>query len=77
MKEKMTESEQSPRPLLPPEDLSLPILVPFLLYSKPMLDCESLKVSAVVTNKLDPDRPYLAEDDVVLLDPPISLTVSI
>lgn len=63
--------------MLPPEDLSLPILVPFLLYAKPMLDCESLKVSAVVTNKLDPDHPYLAEDDVVLLDPPISLTVSI
>lgn len=55
----------------------MPILIPFLLYTKPMLDCESLKVSAVVTNKLDPDQPYLAEDDVVLVDPPISVTVSI
>lgn len=55
----------------------MPILIPFALYSKPMLDCESLKVSAVVTNKLDPERPYLAKDDVVLVDPPISVTVSI
>lgn len=55
----------------------MPILIPFLLYAKPMLDCECLKVSAMVTNKLDPDRPYLAEDDVVLVDPPISVTVSI
>lgn len=60
----------------PPEDLSVPILIPFLLYTKPMLECESLKVSAMVTNKLDPDHPYLAEDDVVLADPPISVTVS-
>lgn len=60
----------------PPEDLSVPILIPFLLYTKPMLDCESLKVSAVVTNKLEPDCPYLAEDDVVLVDPPLSVTVS-
>lgn len=55
----------------------MPILIPFLLYTKPMLDCESLKVSAMVTNKLDPDHPYLAEDDVVLVDPPVSVTVSI
>lgn len=55
----------------------MPILIPFLLYTKPMLDCESLKVSAMVTNQLDPDHPYLAEDDVVLVDPPISVTVSI
>lgn len=60
----------------PPEDLSVPILIPFLLYTKPMLECDCLKVSAMVTNKLEPDRPYLAEDDVVLADPPISVTVS-
>lgn len=62
--------------LQPSKDLFVPILIPFLLYSKPMLDCESLKVSAVVTNKLDPDQPYLAEDDVVLVDPPISVTMT-
>lgn len=60
----------------PPEDLSVPILIPFLLYTKPMLECDSLKVSAMVINNLEPDRPYLAEDDVVLADPKISVTVS-
>lgn len=60
----------------PPVDLYVPILIPFSLYTKPMLECESLKVSAVVTNKLEPDRPYLAEDDVVLADPLLSVTVS-
>lgn len=62
--------------LLHPPELSVPILIPFLLYTKPMLDCESLKVTAMVTNQLDPNHPYLAEDDVVLVDPPISVTVS-
>lgn len=57
-------------------DLSIPILVPFSVYQKPMLECDSMKVSAVVTDKQNPDNPYLAEDDVVLLDPPISVTVS-
>jgi len=41
-----------------------------------MLDCNSLKVSALVTDKERPNNMYLAEDDVVLIDPPISLTVS-
>lgn len=65
------------KPLLPPEDLSVPVLIPFALYTKPMLDCESMKVSAMVTNKVDPDQAYLAKDNVVLVNPPISLTVSI
>lgn len=56
--------------------MSIPILVPFLSYNKAMLDCESMKVSAMVTDKLKPDNPYLAEIDVVLLDPPISIKVS-
>lgn len=34
-----------------------------------------MKVSVVVTDKLNPDNTYVAEDDIVLLDPPISLTV--
>lgn len=55
----------------------MPILIPFVLYTKPMLDCESMQVSAVVTNKLDPDRPHLAKDNVVLVNPPVSVTVSI
>lgn len=41
-----------------------------------MLDCEGMKVSAVIIDKQNPDNLYLAEDDIVLLDPPISVTVS-
>lgn len=63
--------------MLPPEDLSVLILVPFALYATPMLDCESMKVSAIVTNKLDPEQTYLAKYNVVLVNPPISVTVSI
>lgn len=74
----MTENEQALQEvLLPPEDLSVPILVPFTLYTSPMLDCESMKVSATVTNQLDPDQTYLAKYNVVMVDPPISVTVSI
>lgn len=36
-----------------------------------------MKIEALVTNKQKPDQVYLAEDDVVLVDPPLSLTVSI
>ncbi|KAI9546099.1 hypothetical protein NQZ68_030686 [Dissostichus eleginoides] len=56
--------------LLPRRDLFIPIRVPFLAYNKAMLDCNSLKVSALVTDKERPNNRYLAEDDVVLIDPP-------
>lgn len=61
---------------LSPAELSIPVLVPFQNYAQPMLDCEGMKVSALVVDKLNPDKLYLAEDDVVLLDPPITVTVS-
>ncbi|XP_044077572.1 protein-glutamine gamma-glutamyltransferase 5 [Siniperca chuatsi] len=57
-------------------DLSIPILVPFLAYHKHMMECDSMKVSALVTDKQKPNNTYLAQYDVVLLDPPISVTVS-
>lgn len=56
--------------------LSIPIVVPFMEYYKPMLECGAMKVSALVVDKLFPDSPYLAADDLVLLTPPISVTVS-
>lgn len=56
-------------------ELSIPVLIEFSVYNKPMLECASMKVSVVVTDKLNPDNIYVAEDDIVLLDPPISLTV--
>ncbi|XP_023256921.1 protein-glutamine gamma-glutamyltransferase 5-like [Seriola lalandi dorsalis] len=62
--------------LQPGKDLSIPVLVPFSSYHKHMVQLDSLKISAIVTDKQNPDIKYLAEDDVVLLDPPISVTVS-
>lgn len=62
--------------LLSLEDLSIPILVPFLAYNKHMVKCESMKVSVMVTDKQKPNNIYLAAQDIVLLNPPISITVS-
>lgn len=55
-------------------DLSIPFLFPFLVYHEHMVDCESMKISAMVTDKLEPKNVYLAVNDVILLDPPISIT---
>lgn len=41
-----------------------------------MLDAESMKITALVTDLQHPDQVYMAEDDVVPADPPIALTVS-
>ncbi|XP_034087537.1 protein-glutamine gamma-glutamyltransferase 5-like [Gymnodraco acuticeps] len=69
------QTEVKDKILLPGKDLRVRIRVPFSAYHKPMLDCDSLKVSALVTDKERPDNMYLAVDDVVLIDPPISLKV--
>ncbi|XP_053171596.1 protein-glutamine gamma-glutamyltransferase 5-like [Scomber japonicus] len=61
--------------LLPGKDLIIPIVVPFSAYNKYMKDFDSMKVSVIVTDKEKPIYSYLAEDDVVLLDPPISIKV--
>lgn len=57
-------------------DLSVPVLVPFLSYATAMLGCGSMKVVALVSSKQERARAYMAQQDVVLADPPISLTVS-
>ncbi|XP_062272509.1 protein-glutamine gamma-glutamyltransferase E-like [Scomber scombrus] len=61
--------------LLPGKDLIIPIVVPFLIYNKYMKDSDSMKFSVIVTDKERPIYSYLAEDDVVLMDPPISIKV--
>ncbi|KAK1901567.1 Protein-glutamine gamma-glutamyltransferase 5 [Dissostichus eleginoides] len=70
------QTEVKDKILLPGTDLCIRIRVPFSAYHKPMLDCDSLKVSALVTDKERPDNMYLAVDDVVLIDPPISLKMT-
>lgn len=41
-----------------------------------MLNAETMKIVALVSEKLNPDNMFMAEDDVVLHDPPVSLKVS-
>ncbi|KAM7401597.1 hypothetical protein PAMP_016902 [Pampus punctatissimus] len=62
--------------LQPGRDLSIPILIPFSVYRQHMREYDSMKVSAIVTDINSPDNTYLAEDDVVLLDPSVSITVA-
>ncbi|XP_070758523.1 protein-glutamine gamma-glutamyltransferase E-like [Enoplosus armatus] len=69
------QTEVKEETLQPGKELSVPILVPFSAYHEHMVECDSMKVSAVVMDKQNPDNTYLAEDDVVLLHPPISVTV--
>lgn len=71
---KNIQSEVKEETLLPGKDLSIPILVPFLVYHEHMRDSDSMKISAMVTDKLEPKNVYLAVNDVILLDPPISIT---
>lgn len=59
--------------LLPGQDLLIPIVVQFSEYWKLMLDSDVLKISAVVSDKQQPSLVFLAENNVVLLDPPINI----
>ncbi|XP_070710439.1 protein-glutamine gamma-glutamyltransferase 6 [Pempheris klunzingeri] len=63
------------RMLLPGQDVILPIHIPFSVYSKYMLGCDSMKVSAVAIDKQRQDDIYEAEADITLEDPPISMRV--
>ncbi|XP_049445564.1 protein-glutamine gamma-glutamyltransferase E [Epinephelus fuscoguttatus] len=67
--------EKMERSLKPGKALSIPIEIPFTIYHKHMINADSMNVSAVVTDMENPDHTYLADDDVVLLDPPISLEI--
>ncbi|XP_056156869.1 protein-glutamine gamma-glutamyltransferase 5 [Lampris incognitus] len=61
--------------LQPGQNLSIPILIPFSMYGKHMVYCDSLKVSAIATDKMDPKQVYLTESNIVVQDPPLSITV--
>ncbi|XP_077582994.1 protein-glutamine gamma-glutamyltransferase E [Stigmatopora nigra] len=61
--------------LKPSAELSVAIRIPVTSYYKHMLHADSLKVSAMVTDKRHPQKTYLAEDNVVLRDPPVLVTV--
>ncbi|XP_037129122.1 protein-glutamine gamma-glutamyltransferase E-like isoform X2 [Syngnathus acus] len=70
------QSEDKDETLQPSRELSVPIVIPVRSYYKHMLRADSLKVSAVVTDKRHPDKKYLAEDDVILRDAPVLVSVT-
>ncbi|XP_051932260.1 protein-glutamine gamma-glutamyltransferase E isoform X2 [Hippocampus zosterae] len=70
------QSEVKEGTLRPFRELTIPIVIPARSYLKHMMYADSLKVSAVVTDKKYPDKKYLAEEDVILHDPPVTVTVN-
>ncbi|XP_034534302.1 uncharacterized protein LOC117808739 [Notolabrus celidotus] len=70
------QKEKKEETLMPGKDLTIPIVVPFSVYAKLMLDSDSMKISALVKDKVNPDHPYLREHNVVLSDPPLDIKVS-
>ncbi|KAG7229550.1 hypothetical protein INR49_031974 [Caranx melampygus] len=62
--------------LLPGKELVIPVLIPFSVYHRHMVLHDSMKISALVMDKNNLANTYLAEDDIVLQYPPISLTMA-
>ncbi|XP_061779708.1 protein-glutamine gamma-glutamyltransferase E-like isoform X2 [Nerophis lumbriciformis] len=69
-------NETKEETLKPGKKLSIPILIPFQTYYKHMHVCDSLKVTAMVTDMRHPDKIYLAEDNVLLQDLPVHVSIS-
>lgn len=55
-----------------PTDMTIPLLIPFTTYRKYMVNCDSIKVSAVVS---DCDEYYQTETNITLEEPVISMKV--
>ncbi|XP_061687512.1 protein-glutamine gamma-glutamyltransferase E [Syngnathoides biaculeatus] len=70
------QSEVKKETLLPFRELSVPVVIPVRSYFAHMGRADSLKVSALVTDERHPEKTYLAEDDVMLRDPPVIVSVS-
>ncbi|XP_055016249.1 protein-glutamine gamma-glutamyltransferase E [Boleophthalmus pectinirostris] len=54
-------------------DLIIPAVVSFSEYWQPMLNSDVMKISAVVSDTNAPDQVFLAETDLVLIDPPLEI----
>ncbi|CAJ1085723.1 LOW QUALITY PROTEIN: protein-glutamine gamma-glutamyltransferase 2-like [Xyrichtys novacula] len=61
--------------LLPGQAEILPVQIPFSVYGKYTVSCDSVKVSAVAVNKQQEDDIYETETDIVLEDPKVSIKV--
>uniref|UniRef100_A0A1A8U436 Protein-glutamine gamma-glutamyltransferase 2 n=1 Tax=Nothobranchius furzeri TaxID=105023 RepID=A0A1A8U436_NOTFU len=70
------QTEVTEQKLLPGEDLSIPILVPFLTYQKYMVQCRNMTFSTIITDLQNKENRYLAERHINLMDPPISINVT-
>ncbi|XP_061779424.1 protein-glutamine gamma-glutamyltransferase E-like [Nerophis lumbriciformis] len=69
-------TETKEETLRPGKELSIPILIPFQTYYKHMHVCDSLKVTSMVTDMRHPDKPSHAEDNVLLQDLPVHVSVT-
>ncbi|CAG5977443.1 unnamed protein product, partial [Menidia menidia] len=69
------QSERVEETLHPGKDVSIPITVLYSAYQDHMVRGGSMNVFAVVTDQQNPDSVYLADDVVVLKNPPISVKV--
>lgn len=59
--------------LKPGLPLVIPVVVPFSQYMAPMLDSDSMVISALVLDQVKPYYPYIKERIVVLTDPPLEI----
>ncbi|XP_062381633.1 protein-glutamine gamma-glutamyltransferase 5-like [Sardina pilchardus] len=59
--------------LQPKKDFKISIRIPFSLYGTKMLDNSSLKVTALVEDKQNPGDCYLAEKNIVLKEPALTV----
>ncbi|XP_035244646.1 protein-glutamine gamma-glutamyltransferase 2-like [Anguilla anguilla] len=68
-------SEEQEVQLLTNEELTVPFQIPFSKYGSHIQENKSIKVTAVANDKEHTEEVYLAEKDIVLENPPFSITV--
>ncbi|KAL7388411.1 hypothetical protein ABVT39_013230 [Epinephelus coioides] len=70
------QSEEKERTLNLGKALSIPIRIPFSTYFGHMRLYDSMEISVMAVDKEKPDDIYLAHNNVVLLDPSVSIKVT-
>nr|XP_029544253.1 protein-glutamine gamma-glutamyltransferase 2-like [Oncorhynchus nerka] len=69
------QTELKEQKLLPNQDLTIPIHIPFSVYGEKMRESNSIKVSAVVTDKDKSGAVYITEKDLVPESPLLTIKV--
>nr|XP_046195163.1 protein-glutamine gamma-glutamyltransferase 2-like isoform X3 [Oncorhynchus gorbuscha] len=67
------QTELKEQKLLPNQDLTIPIHIPFSVYGEKMQESNSIKVSAVVTDKDKSGAVYITEKDLVPESPLLTI----